>query len=110
MFAFALAILGAGTANATSVAIPAGGSSEACMSLTLADTLKYSFESDEPLQLDIYYRQGAMTFHPVLQRNRLELSGTLVPESASVYCASWQNTGDKEARLTYTLERVQGGR
>jgi len=110
---FGAALLGltcACVAHGAELTIAPGQTAEQCVSLTLADSLKYSFTSDVPVQFDVYYRQGVMVFHPVLQRNQRELDGTLVPEGAYTYCAAWMNSGDTAATVRYEVKAVRGGR
>lgn len=104
-----LGVVCACPAHAAEVTVAPGQTAEECVSLTLADSLEYSFKASAPVQFDIYYRQGVMVFHPVLQRNQTVLDGKLVPEGAYTYCAAWMNAGDTAATVTYELRAVRGG-
>jgi len=76
---------------------------ESCFEMTTQDTLRYDFQSDQPVDFNIHYHDGLTVRFPV-QLNRVTAhADEFVADVDQLYCLMWTNQSIKRTSLTYRI-------
>ena len=75
---------------------------EECFDLALRDRLDYRYQSSEPIDFDIRYRNGGVVVAPIVRPHSTSDSDIFEALVAARYCASWQ-AGAEPATIDYRL-------
>jgi len=81
-------------------ALPSYQTHEECFALEVGERIEYQFESDEPVDFNLYYREGGAVVMPVSRDKSLEAAGVYVVQISKDYCLSWE-AGAAGAILDY---------
>lgn len=83
-------------------ALPSYQILEECYTLKAGDRLEYRFESAEPVDFNLHYREGGAVVMPVSRERSLEAAGVYVVQIAQDYCLMWE-AGAAGTVLDYRL-------
>jgi hypothetical protein len=86
-----------------SLSLAGGGFSELCGALKPGQSVSWSFESDQPLNVNIHYHEGKAVHYPVRAEQVRSRQGTLAVDAAQDYCWMWSNKSGADARLRVQL-------
>ena len=62
---------------------------EECAQLAPGDRLDYRYESTEPLEFELHYREGDTVLAPLVRERSKEDSGTFEARVGREYCLMW---------------------
>jgi hypothetical protein len=91
-----------GPKRVTGHALAPHGMHEECAKLAPGDRLEYTFTSDEPVDFNIHYHDGAAVVEPITRNRVPEDAGVFAPALAQDYCLTWE-AGAAGATLDYRL-------
>jgi len=90
------------------VLLEPGGIHEACMQLTTAEQLHYSFTASEELNFNIHYHAGNTVHFPLAEHPASRADTNFIPDSDQHYCLMWTNASDTPVELNTQHEIVAG--
>ncbi len=80
---------------------------EECARMVPGDRLDYRFESQAPVDFEIYYQDGITRIAPVSRGAVMESSGIFQPRIATRYCTRWE-AGVHGAILDLRIRLIKG--
>jgi hypothetical protein len=85
-----------------------GKFAEVCGKLARAETVAWSFESDQPLAFNIHYHQGKQVVTPEKRDAVSRADGRLEAAVEQDYCWMWSNKSAVPAKLDLRLGKAKG--
>jgi hypothetical protein len=80
---------------------------EVCGRLPRGALVRWSFQSEAPLDFNIHYHEGPKVVMPERRDGASAATGTLLAPVAQNYCWMWTRPGSVDSPLTLTLQRTR---
>lgn len=75
---------------------------EECFTLNAGDRVDFAFESTEPVDFNLHYRQGQAVIMPISREKSREGAGVYAATIARDYCLTWE-AGAAGASIDYRI-------
>ena len=86
-----------------STTLAPGQSHEACATLAEGDSRGYHWKSDNPVDFNVHYHEGAKVVMPIERKGMRGDGGTFKAKAAKDYCWMW-TARDKPAKVSGAVE------
>lgn len=80
---------------------------ERCFDLGTGDSVRYSFQSSEPVNFDLHFHSGDTTRYPVKKDGVSEGRGVYTAREPQKYCLSWANPDRSTVDVTLEARAVK---
>ncbi len=91
--------------NNTSLSLAPGGAHEVCLTLTMQETLHYTFTGSAALDFNIHYHVDKQVHYPVRKNVKSVTAGVFIPTSRQHYCLMWKNKNNSPVELVFNHEK-----
>ena len=81
---------------------------EECLHLERGDRVEFAFESSQPVDFNIHYREGKAVVMPLVHEKSLGDAGMFATRDAQDYCVTWE-AGPAGALIDYRLRLRPAG-
>ncbi len=77
---------------------------EECLELSAGQTVRYVFDSSQPVAFNIHYHQGDEVTYPVKHQEISKATDKFVAPIAQDYCLMWSNPNSAPTTLNYSVQ------
>jgi hypothetical protein len=83
-----------------------GAFDELCVRLGPAESVRYAFDADAPMDFNIHWHRGEDVLYPVKRDAVARLGGRFTATEPQIYCLMWTHRGGAPAALRARVDRA----